>query len=71
MKHIPPVPPINSPKEDKLAYRVARCNPKTYGGSYDPMELEGLIGKTFIVIEVLKEKLVNIRTFYLIGEVDI
>jgi len=43
MKHIPPVPPINSPKEDKLSYRVARRNPKTYGGSYDPMKLEGLI----------------------------
>jgi len=40
MKRIPPVSPVNPPKEDKLADMVARHNPKPYGGSYDPMELE-------------------------------
>jgi len=71
---IPPVPPVNSPKEDKLTGRGARHNPKTYGGSYDPMELEEWIRgteKNFIVIEVPEEKKVNIGTFYLTGEVDI
>jgi len=37
---IPLLPPINPPKEDNLTDRVVRHNPKTYGGSYDPMELE-------------------------------
>jgi len=40
IKHIPPMPPENPPNEDKIAYRVAQHNPKNYGGSYDPMELE-------------------------------
>jgi len=61
-------------KEDKLIDRVARRNPKTYDGSYDPMQLEeSIIGveKIFVLIEVPEEKSVNIGTFYLIGEAGI
>jgi len=36
-QRIPPLSPINTPKEDKLADTVARHNPKTYGGSYNPV----------------------------------
>jgi len=53
---------------------VARRNPKTYDGKYDPMELEEWIKgmeKIFTTVEVPEEKKVNIRTFYLTGEVDI
>jgi len=74
MKCIPLVPPVNPHKEDKLADRVATRNSKNYGGSYDPVELEEWIRgmeKIFVVIEVLEEKRVNIRTFYLIREADI
>jgi len=35
MERIPLVPPINPPKEDKLADRVAKCNPKTYNETMD------------------------------------
>ena len=58
MQCIPPAPPVNPP-EDKLADRVAKHNPKTYGGSYDPVELEEWIRsmeKIFAVIEVSEEK---------------
>jgi len=38
MKRIPP--PLVSPlKEDKIADRVARRNPKNYDGKYDTAEL--------------------------------
>ena len=40
MQCISLVPPVNSPKDDKITDRVARHDPKTYGGSYDPMKLE-------------------------------
>ena len=58
-------------KEDKLADRVARHKPKTYGGNFDPVvSEEWLTGmeKIFVVIEVLKDKKVNIGIFYLTGE---
>ena len=64
----------NPPKEDKLVDRVARCNPKTYGGSYDPVELEEWIRgmeKIFVTIEVPDEKSITIETFYLTMEADI
>ena len=60
---IPSVAPINPPKEDKLVDRVTRQNPKTYGRSSDPTELEEWIRgveKIFVIIEVLEEKRVNI-----------
>jgi len=71
VKRIPPVSPINPLKEDKLARKVTRCNPKTYSGSYDPMGLEEWIRgmeKIFVVIKVPDEKRVNIVTFYLSKE---
>ena len=74
MQRIPPSPPVNPTKEDKLADRIARRNPKTYDGNYNPMELEEWIRsmeKIFAVIEVSEEKKQIIGTFYLIGEVDI
>jgi len=40
MKRIPQVPTEAPPKEDKLADRVARRNPKVDDGSYDPAVLE-------------------------------
>jgi len=40
MKHISPVPLVNCLKEDKIIDRVAGCNRKPYGGSYDLMELK-------------------------------
>jgi len=55
MQRIPPAPPINPLKEDKLVNRLTRCNPKTYDGSYDPVELEEWIRSMeniFVVIEV-------------------
>jgi len=39
MKHIPPVPHVNPPKEDKIANKIVWYNPKTYRGSYDLVEL--------------------------------
>jgi len=74
MQHIPLVPLVDPPKEDKLANRVVRRNPGTYGGSNDPVELEEWIKgmkKIFIVIEVAEEKKVNIGTFYLTTEANI
>jgi len=35
MKRIPQVSAETPPKENKLADRVAQCNPKVYDGSYD------------------------------------
>jgi len=40
MKHIPLVPPVNPPKEHKLVDRIVWHNPRTYGESYDPVELK-------------------------------
>ena len=74
MQRIPPAPPINLPKEDKLIGRVARRNPKTYGGRYNPMELDEwikTIEKIFVITKVPEEKRVNIGTFYLTEEADI
>ena len=65
MKRIPQVPAETPPKEDKLADRVARRNPKVYNGSYDPVILEEWIRgmeKIFTVVEVPEEKRVNIGT---------
>ena len=62
------------PKSDKLADRVARRNPKVYDRNLDPVELEDWIRgmeKIFVVVEVPKEKKVNIGTFCLIAEADI
>jgi len=74
MKWISPVLLGNPPKEDKIADRVARCNPKTYDGKYDPVELEESIEcveKIFTKLDVLEEKKVNSGTFYLTVEADI
>jgi len=40
MKRIPQAPTETPPKEDKVADRVARRNPKVYDGNYDPVVLE-------------------------------
>ena len=40
MKQILLSPIETPPKDDKLADRVARHNPKVYDGKYDPMELK-------------------------------
>jgi len=40
MKRIPQVLTETPPKKDKIANRVAQCNPKVYGGSYNPVLLE-------------------------------
>ena len=40
MKRISQVPTKTPPKEDKLADRVTRCNPKLYDGTYDQVVLE-------------------------------
>jgi len=61
------------PKDGKVADRVAWYNPKVYGGKYDPVELEEWIRgmeNIFIIVEVLDEKKMNLRTFYLTGEAD-
>jgi len=74
IQRIPPVPPVNPFEEDKLADRVARHNLKTYGESYDPVELKEWIRgmkNIFAMFEVPEENRENIRTFYLTGEVDI
>jgi len=74
MKRIPQVPAETTPKEDKLADRVAWRNPKVYSGSYDPVILKEWIRemeKIFTVVEVPKEKRINIGTYYLTGEADI
>jgi len=69
----PLIPPENSSKSDKLADRVARCNPKVYDGNIDPVELEDWIRgmeKIFIVVDVPEEKKVNMGIFYLTGEAN-
>ena len=74
MQRIPPAPPGNPLKDDKLVDRVARSNPKTYSGSYDIAELKEWIRsmeKIFVVIEVPQEKKVAIGTFYFTREPDI
>jgi len=74
MSRIPQVPAEIPHKEDKLVDRVARCSPKVYEGTYCPIIFEEWIRgteKIFIVVEVLEEKKVNIRTYYLTGKVDI
>ena len=53
---------------------MAKRSPKTYNGKYDLVELEEWIRgmeKIFTVVEMPKEKKVNIGTFYLTGEADI
>ena len=65
---------VNLPKEDKIIDMIARCNPKTYGGSYNLVELEKQIRgieKIFAIIEVPQEKKVNIWTFNLSRDIDI
>jgi len=71
---VPHVPPENPPKSNKLANTVAQCNLKVYDGNLDPIELENWIKgieKIYAIIEVPEERKVNIRTFYLAGEIDI
>jgi len=34
------IPPENPHKPNKLADKVARCNPTVYDGKLDPVELE-------------------------------
>jgi len=73
MKRIPPIPPEGPTKPDDVAERVA-CNPRTYEGKYDLVELEERIRgmeKIFAIVEVPENKKVNIGTFYLAGEADI
>jgi len=72
MKRIPPVPTKTSPKEDKLADRVARRNPTVDDGTYDLVVLEERVRgmeKIFTVAAVSKEKSVNIGTYYLTSQV--
>ena len=77
MKRIPPPPPVpieNPPNFDKLADRVAQHDPKIYVRKLGPVELKDWIreiGKIFDVVQVLDEKKMKIRTFYLVGEVNI
>jgi len=40
MKQIPLAPTKMPPKDDKLADRMARCNPKVCDGKYHRVELE-------------------------------
>jgi len=74
MKWIPQVSTETPHKEDKLADRVARRNPKVYDGTYDPVVLEEWVRgmeKIFTVVQVPEEKKVNLGTYYLTGETDI
>jgi len=74
MKQIPLAPSKILPIDEKLSYRIARCNPKIYDAKYDLVELEEWIRrmeKIFIVAEVSDEKMLNIRTLYLTMEIDI
>ena len=74
MKRIPQVPTEIPPKEDELANRGARRNPKAYNGTYDPVVLKEWIKgmeKIFTMVEALEEKKVNIGTYYLTSEADI
>ena len=73
MKRIPPVPPETSPKPDKLADRITRCNPKVHDEKFEPIELQEWIWKMekiFVVFEVPEEKNVNIGIFYSASEVE-
>jgi len=73
VKLIPQIPTKSPTKEDKLADRVARHNPKVFDGTYDQVALEESIGgieKIFTMVEVPDEKKVNIRTYYLTGDAD-
>ena len=62
--------PLKCPsKTDKLENRIARYNLKVYEGKYHPVELEEWIrgiGKICIVVEVLEETKINVRTIYLV-----
>jgi len=74
MKRIPPIPPEGLSKPNDVVDRVAKRNPMTYNGKYDPVDLEEWIRgmkKIFAVVEVPKDKKVNIGTFYLTKEADI
>ena len=74
MKRIPQVPTENPHRDDKLADSVARRNPKAYDEKYDLVKLEDSIKGMeffFTVVEILGEKKVDIRMFYLSGELDI
>jgi len=74
IKRIPQVPIETPHKEDKTTDRIARCNPKVYGGSYNLVVLEEWIRgmeKISTVVEVLQENKVNIGTYYLTSEADI
>ena len=74
MKRNPPIPPKGPTKPNNAADRVAKRNPRTYEGKYDPVELEEWIRgmeKIFAIVEVPENKKVNIGTFYLTGEADI
>jgi len=69
MKRIPQVSTETPLKDDKLVDMVAQRNPKVYNENYDPVVLEEWVRrmeKIFIVVEVPKEKKVNIRTYYLV-----
>jgi len=73
MKRIPQVIAVNPPKDDTIADRVTRHNPKTYDEKYSLVELEQWIRgmeKIFVILEVPEERKVNIGTFYVTGEVD-
>ena len=57
-----------------MADKVAWRNPKVDDRSYDPVVLEEWIRgmeNVFTVVEVPEEKKMNIRTYYLLGEVGI
>ena len=59
MQCIPPIRPANPPKEDNLADRFVRHNPKAYSECFDPIVLEEWIRSMeniFAMIEVPKEK---------------
>ena len=74
MKQIHQVPTKTPPKDDKLADRVARRNPKVYDRNYDPIVLEEWVRgmeKIFAVVEVPEEKKVNTLTYYLSSQADI
>jgi len=74
MKRIPLVPPKICPKDDKVTDKLAHCNPKTYDGKYNPVELKEWIWgmeKMFTIVKVLEEKKLSIRMSYLSREVNI
>ena len=74
IKCIPQVHGETPPKEDKLAYRVAWCDPKVYDRNYDPVVVEEWVKgmeKIFTVVKVPEEKKVNIGTYYSSGEANI